>query len=118
MLFHIQGFKKFSTAGPVLDCPEKLYSLGVLDGKGQQELKLKDEILDKFVFCQVERQPTGYRIALERPLTAATVRSRMRRGGEITGFDQITRPYLLRYAGAKAFNTSGEYVSNPQRVGY
>lgn len=116
MLFHIQGFKKFSTAGPVLDCPEKLYSLGVLDGKGQQELKLKDEILDKFVFCQVERQPTGYRIALERPLTAATVRSRMRRGGEITGFDQITRPYLLRYAGAKAFNTSEEVTDALQNV--
>jgi len=33
----------------------------------------------------------------------------MRRGGEITGFDQITRPYLLRYAGAKEFNSSGEY---------
>ncbi|KAE8162198.1 hypothetical protein BDV40DRAFT_265509 [Aspergillus tamarii] len=116
MLFHIQGFKKFSTTGPVLDCPEKLYSLGVLDGKGQQELKLKDEILDKFVFCQVERQPTGYRIALERPMTAAMVRSRMRRGGEITGFDQITRPYLLRYAGAKAFNTSEEVTVALQNV--
>ena len=65
MLFHIQGFKVISTTGPVLDCPEKLYSLAVLDGKEQQELKLKDEILDKFVFCPVERLPTGYRIALE-----------------------------------------------------
>jgi len=46
MLFHIKGFKKISTTGPVLDSPEKLYSLGVLDGKGQQELKLKDKILD------------------------------------------------------------------------
>ena len=36
-------FKKISTAEPVLDCLEKLYSLGVLDNKGQQELKLKDE---------------------------------------------------------------------------
>ena len=108
MLFHIQGFKRFSTTGPVLDCPEKLYSLGVLNGKGQQELKLKDEILDKFVFCQVEREATGYRIALEKRLTDSTIRSWMRRGGEITGFDQITRPYLLRYAGAKEFNSSGE----------
>ncbi|RJE18905.1 hypothetical protein PHISCL_08754 [Aspergillus sclerotialis] len=87
MLFHIQGFKKMFTTGPVLDCPEKLYSLRVLNGKGQQELKLKDEILDKFVFCQVERQATGYRIALERKLTASVVTSRMRRGGEITGFN-------------------------------
>lgn len=109
MLFHIQAFKTFSTAGPVLDCPEKLYSLRVLNGKGQQELKLKDDILDKFVFCQVEREATGYRIALEKRLTDSTIRSWMRRGGEITGFDQITRPYLLRYAGAKEFNSSGEY---------
>ena len=109
MLFHIQGFKKSSTTGPVLDCPAKLYSLKVLNGKGQQELKLKDEILDKFVFCQVERQATGYRIALERKLTASAVTSRMRRGDEITSFDQIARPYLLRYAGAKEFNNSGEY---------
>ena len=60
MLFHIQSFKKISTAGPVLDCPKKLYSLGVLDGKGQQELKLGDEILDKIVFCHVEQEAAGY----------------------------------------------------------
>jgi hypothetical protein len=117
MLFYLQGFKTTSTTGPALDSPEKLYSLRVLDGKGQQKLKLKDELLDKFVFCQVERQPSGYRIALEKPLTAATVRSRMRRGGEITGFDQITRPYLLRYAGAKEFNNSSEYIPSPQELG-
>jgi len=96
MLFHIQGFKKISTAGPVLDCLEKLYSLGVLDCKGQQELKLKDGILDKFVFCQVEREATGYQIALEKRLTASMLQSWMRRGSEITGFDQITQPYLFR----------------------
>jgi Protein of unknown function (DUF3435) len=39
----------------------------------------------------------------------------MRRGGEITGFEQVTKPYLLRYAGAKAFNSSGEYPSDPGR---
>ncbi|KAL4864645.1 hypothetical protein BDV12DRAFT_175830 [Aspergillus spectabilis] len=109
MLFHIQGFKRISETRPVLDCPEKLYSLGILHGKGQQELKLKDEILDNFMFCQVERRPTGYRIDLEKGLTASTVRSWMRRGGKITGFNQITRPYLLRYAGAKQFNSSEEH---------
>jgi hypothetical protein len=112
MLFHIKGFKTLSATG--LDCPEKLYSIGVLDGKGQQELKLKDEILDKFIFCQVERESTGYRIALEKRLTESVLRSRMRRVGEITGFDQVdqvTRPYLLRYAAAKEFNSSGEYPS-------
>jgi Protein of unknown function (DUF3435) len=117
MLFHIQGFKTISTTGPVLDCPENLYSLRVLNGLGQQELKLKDEIRDEFVFCQTVRETTGHRIALEKQLTASTVRSRMRRGGEITGFEQVTKPYLLRYAGAKAFNSSGEYHAVPRPVG-
>lgn len=109
MLFHIDGFKRISKTGPVLDSPEKLYSLGVLDGLGQQALPLKDKLLDKFVFCQVEREPTGYRIVLEKQMTASMVGSRFRRGGEITGFDQVTHPYNLRYAGAKEFNNSGEY---------
>ena len=60
MLFYIQSFKMFSIARPVLDCLEKLYSFRVLNDKGQQELKLKDKILDKFVFCQVEQEATGY----------------------------------------------------------
>ncbi|KAL3428754.1 hypothetical protein BDV09DRAFT_201273 [Aspergillus tetrazonus] len=59
MLFRIQAFKNFSTEGLVVDCPENLYNLGVLDGLGQQELKLKDEILDQFVFCQAVREPDG-----------------------------------------------------------
>ncbi|KKZ63869.1 hypothetical protein EMCG_01822 [[Emmonsia] crescens] len=45
MLFHIEGFKKISTTGPVLDSPEKLYSLKVQEGKRQQELQLKDNLL-------------------------------------------------------------------------
>jgi Protein of unknown function (DUF3435) len=66
MLFHIKGFKTISTTGPVLDCPENLYNLRVLNGLGQLELKLKDEIQDKFVFRQAARETTGYRIALEK----------------------------------------------------
>jgi hypothetical protein len=36
----------------------------------------------------------------------------MRLGGQITGFEQVAKPYLLRYAGAKALNNSGEYDPN------
>jgi hypothetical protein len=32
----------------------------------------------------------------------------MKRGGEITGFEQVTKPYGLRYGAAKAFNNSYE----------
>ncbi|KAL4801337.1 hypothetical protein BDV18DRAFT_167573 [Aspergillus unguis] len=105
MLFHINGFKSITTTGPVLDSPERLYSLG-----------LKDELLDKYVFCQTVREATGFRIAVEKKLLASTVTSRMRRAGQITGFEQVTKPYLLRYAGAKAFNSSEEVTDALQNV--
>ncbi|KAL4758475.1 uncharacterized protein BDW70DRAFT_141802 [Aspergillus foveolatus] len=116
MLFRIQGFKNFSEDGLVLDCPENLYKLGVLDGLGQQELKLKDEILDQFVFCQAVREPDGIRILLGEQLTEGALRYRMKRGGEITGFEQVTKPYGLRYGAAKAFNDSPEVTNELQNV--
>ena len=108
MLFRIRAFKNFSTEGMVVDRPENLYNLGILKGLGQQELKLKDEVLDRFVFCQAMREVDGIRIALEEQLTDGTLRYRMKRGGEITGFEQVTKPYGLRYGAAKAFNDSRE----------
>ena len=90
-----------------MDCPENLYRLRILDGLGQQQLLIKEELLDKFVFCQVTRDATGIRIALENAMTASFLRFRMRRVGEILGIDDIVKPYCLRYAGAKAFNKSG-----------
>ena len=109
MLFRIRAFKNFSTEGMVVDRPENLYNLGILKGLGQQELKLKDEVLDRFVFCQAVREADGIRIALEQQLTDGTLRYRMKRGGEITGFEQVTKPYGLRYGAAKAFNDSREF---------
>jgi uncharacterized protein DUF3435 len=109
MLFHIGAFKTFSRTGSVVDCPENLYSLGVVKGLGQQELKLKEELLDKFVFCEAVREADGVRIALEERFTEAKLRYRMKRGGEITGFADIMKPYGLRYGAAKAFNSSREF---------
>jgi hypothetical protein len=37
-------------------------------------------------------------------LTSASVRYRMKIGGQITGFAQVTKPYVLRDGAAKAFN--------------
>ncbi|KAJ5475749.1 hypothetical protein N7475_001478 [Penicillium sp. IBT 31633x] len=34
MLFRIGAFKSLSKDGPVIDCPEKLYRLRILDGLG------------------------------------------------------------------------------------
>jgi hypothetical protein len=46
MLFRIGVFKSLSKNGPIIDYPEKLYRLRILDRLSKQELKLKDEILD------------------------------------------------------------------------
>ncbi|GLA10386.1 hypothetical protein AnigIFM60653_004877, partial [Aspergillus niger] len=100
----------------VVDCPENLYNLGVLDGLGQQELKLKEEILDRFVFCQAVREADGIRIVVEEQLTDGALRYRMKRGGEITGFEQVTKPYGLRYGAAKAFNDSPDVTNEVQNV--
>jgi hypothetical protein len=91
----------------VLDSLEKLYSLGVLDGLGQQELKLKDELLDKYVFCQTVREATGFRIAVEKKLLASTVTSRMRRAGQITGFEQVMKPYCRSMGSSPVLGVPG-----------
>ncbi|PYH75799.1 hypothetical protein BO82DRAFT_409090 [Aspergillus uvarum CBS 121591] len=116
MLFRIKAFKNFSKDGLVVDCPENLYNLGVLNGLGEQELKLNDEVLDRFVFCQALRESDGIRIALEKQLTEGALRYRMKRGGEITGFEQVTKPYCLRYGAAKAFNDSPDVTNELQNV--
>ena len=108
MLFRIGAFKSLSKDGPVMDCPEKLYSLRVLDGLGEQELKLKDELLDQYVFCQALREADGIRIAPEEELSRGWLSYRIKRGGEITGFTEVAKPYCLRYGAAKAFNDSRE----------
>ncbi|OQD77334.1 hypothetical protein PENANT_c114G05410 [Penicillium antarcticum] len=84
MLFRIGAFKSLSKDGPVMDCPEKLYRLRILDGLGEQELKLKDEILDQHMFCQALREADGIRIALEKELTGSWLRYRMKRGADVS----------------------------------
>ena len=92
MLFRIQGFKNFSKDGLVVDCPENLYKLGVLDGLGQQELKLKDEILDQFVFCQAVREPDCIQIMLGEQLTEGALWYQIKQGGKITVFKHVIKP--------------------------
>jgi hypothetical protein len=88
MLFKIRAFKS-----PSIDSPENLYSLDVLEGLNEQSLPLREAIDDDFVFCQAIREAYGVRIAPELQLTSASVRYRMKIGGQITGFAQVTKPY-------------------------
>jgi nitrous oxide reductase accessory protein NosL len=54
----------------------------------------------------------GVRIALEKQLTKAKLRYRIKQGGRITGFADITKPYGLRYGAAKAFNNSRKFLAS------
>ena len=51
MLFKARAFKS-----PSIDCPEKLYSLKVLEGLNEQPLPLRDEINDEFIFYKAIRK--------------------------------------------------------------
>lgn len=109
MLFKVQAFKS-----PSIVSPEKLYSLNVLDGMNEQQLPLRDELRDDFVFCQVEDSACGVRFALQSQLSSGSVRYRMKKGGQITGFEQVTKPYVLRDGAAQALNASSD-VSEAQQ---
>jgi Protein of unknown function (DUF3435) len=111
MLFKAQAFKS-----PSIDSPEKLYSLDVLDGLNEQALPLKEELDDDFVFCQAVLEAHGVRTAHDVQLTSDSVRYRMKKGGQITGFAQVTKPYVLRDGAAKALNESRKcYHPSPRR---
>jgi hypothetical protein len=101
MLFKTRAFKS-----PSIDSPDKLYSLNVLNGLNQQKLPLKEVIGDDFVFCQAVREACGVRIIYKLTLISASVRYRIKKGGQITGFAQVMKPYYLRDGQAKAFNES------------
>lgn len=61
------------------------------------------------MFCQAVREVDGIQITLEEQLMEGALRYRMKRGGKITGFEQVTKPYCLCYGAAKAFNDSCEF---------
>lgn len=90
MLFKIQAFKS-----PSIVSPEKLYSLNVLNGMNEQQLPLKDELSDHFVFCQTLETASGVALAPQLQLSFDSVLYRMKIGGQITGFAQVTKPYGL-----------------------
>lgn len=106
MLFKVQAFKD-----PSIDSPEKLYSLKVLSGLGEQKLPLKEELDEEFIFCQAVREADCVRIARDSQATTDWMRYRMKKGGDITGFADVTKPYGLRDGAAKALNDSRKYRS-------
>jgi hypothetical protein len=81
MLFHIKAFKS-----PSVDCPENLYSLNILRGLNEQGLPLRDDLADKYVFCKAVCQGKAVQLVYGIQYSAAKVKYRIKKGGEITGF--------------------------------
>jgi hypothetical protein len=65
-------------------------------------------LADKFVFCEAVRQGEVVQLIHELQYSAAKLKYRMKKCGEITGFAQVVKPYVLRNGAAKAFNSSCE----------
>ncbi|KAL2371355.1 hypothetical protein RJ035_006201 [Blastomyces gilchristii] len=99
LLFHAKAFKS-----PYIRCPEDLYDLGILDELNEQKIPLRDDLAENFLFCQVVREGEGVRIAHEIKATTASLRNRMKKCGEITGFEYPVGPYALRRAAGKEWN--------------
>ena len=103
MLFHIKAFRD-----PNIDSPAKLYSLRVLNGLGEQKLPLREDLDEKFLFCQTIREVDGAKIALALGATTAWIRYQLKKGGEVIGLPMHVIPYVLRDGNAKSLNESSE----------
>jgi hypothetical protein len=60
------------------------------------------------VFRKAVQTIDDWDISPDEPLPYSTLLPWIQTLGEVMGFAQITRPYLLRYAGGKAFNDNGK----------
>jgi hypothetical protein len=76
MLFKVQAFKS-----PSIVSPKKLYSLNVLNGMNEQQLPLKDELSDDFIFCQAVETAYSVCPAQQLQLSSNSVRYWMKIGG-------------------------------------
>ncbi|KAL9084485.1 MAG: hypothetical protein Q9165_008058 [Trypethelium subeluteriae] len=103
-------FNDRAFAAPSLTSPEKLSALQIEPGYNQLPLPLKPEMDDIPIFRRVIKKSNGFDISPSKPMTYSVLRSSMVRLGQITGFKQVTRPYVLRYGAGKAFNENGILV--------
>ena len=83
----------------------KLYSLNVLQGLNNRSYRERM----RSVYCQAIREAEGVRIAHDLQLSSASVRDRMKIGGQITRLKQVTKPYVLRERAAKTLNESRKW---------
>lgn len=102
MLFADKAF-----AAPSLTSPDKLSQLTIPSGLNQLPLPLRDELRDIPIFRDSTRNLYGHDVS-HKKLQYQTVYTWMTNLGRITGFQQVARPYTLRYGAGNAFDASGK----------
>ncbi|KAF2685708.1 C2H2 finger domain protein [Lentithecium fluviatile CBS 122367] len=111
MLFHDRAFAAYN-----LTSPEELSKLHIPPGRNELPLRLSRELDNIPVLRKAVKTPTGWIISPNEPLPYSTLLPWIRALGQITGFEQVTRPYSLRYAGGKAFNENGNVSEAMQNL--
>ncbi|EGE80241.2 hypothetical protein BDDG_03182 [Blastomyces dermatitidis ATCC 18188] len=109
MLFHFKAFKD-----PNITSPESLYRLDVLKGLNQQKLLLREDLRDKFLFCEAIRDGETVKLLQAVRLSPRKVSYRMKKGGELTGFEQTVKPYVLRNGAANKLNENPDVSDSMQ----
>ncbi|KAK2739873.1 hypothetical protein FQN57_006449 [Myotisia sp. PD_48] len=89
---------------PGITSAEEFYKIEVLDGLNEQKMLLRDDLAEKYIFCESEIIGGVAQLCLDRPLSGSSLRYRMRKGGQIWGSEKVTKPYVLRNGQANELN--------------
>lgn len=76
--------------------PEELYRLRVPATCNELLVPLRTELDDQFLFCKAEWKSHGYELTPQVMFSSSKILYYIKKGGEITGFSQVTKPYVLR----------------------
>ncbi|KAJ5086714.1 hypothetical protein NUU61_008021 [Penicillium alfredii] len=98
----------------VLVSANQLPRLRIRDECNELRLQLDPKLDDVPIFRMSERSLHGIGISPDQPLPYSTLEPWVKKIGAITGFQQVTRPYSLRYGAGTALDSSGS-VSDPLR---
>lgn len=107
MLFHDRAFAAYN-----LTTEEDLTRLYIPPRKNELRLVLNPDLDNIPVFRRPIRSPDGWIISRDQRLLYSTILPWIKELGVITGFEQVARPYSLRYNGGKAFNENGKRNPN------
>lgn len=88
--------------------PEQPGMLNIGRGRNQLPLPLYPRKVDHFVFCKTKKTFNEVEVLHGECLPLSTISPWLRIIGEVTGLLQVVRGYVLRYAGGKVLDNSGE----------